>query len=195
MNALTSLKIQRYSKQGLWSLFLMCAFPIHLWTLILAFRDISWVRARTNLWDALGVVSYGMVFAFIESVIVFGMAGLFGLLVSTKWNEERRVALLGILVLIMALWAVDGQAYFVWGSYVPAQALWYIAGLEHPFRFLYGTMLAVVFLTTAIPAWLLLKSDRFFQLVQGLMERLSLLTVFYLFFDIVGLMIVVIRNV
>ncbi len=136
-----------------------------------------------------------MVFAFIESMIVFGVAGLLGLLVSTKWNEERRVALLGILVLIMALWAMDGQAYFVWGSYVPEQALWYIASLEHPFRFLFGTVLAVVFLTTAIPAWLVLRSDRFFHLVEGLMERLSLLTVFYLFFDVVGLIIVVIRNV
>ena len=195
MNSLTSLKMQGYSRQGLWSLFLMCAFPIHLWTLILAFRDISWVSARTNVWDAIGVASYGLMVAFVESVALFAVVSLFGLLVSTKWNEERRVALLSVLVLIMALWAVDGQAYFVWGSYVSAQALWYIASLEHPFRFLYGTVLAIVFLTTAIPAWLLLKSDRFFQLVQGLMERLSLLTMFYLFFDVVGLIVVVIRNV
>jgi len=187
--------MQGYSRQGLWSLFLMCAFPIHLWTLILAFRDISWVSARTNVWDAIGVASYGLMVAFVESVALFAVVSLFGLLVSTKWNEERRVALLSVLVLIMALWAVDGQAYFVWGSYVSAQALWYIASLEHPFRFLYGTVLAIVFLTTAIPAWLLLKSDRFFQLVQGLMERLSLLTMFYLFFDVVGLIVVVIRNV
>ena len=153
------------------------------------------MAARTNFWDAIGVASYGLVFTFIESVIFFVTIALLGLVISTKWNEDRRVALLSILVLVMALWAMDGQAYFVWGSYVPEQALWYIATLKHPFRFLYGTVLAVVFITIAIPVWLLLRSDHFFHVVQGLIERLSLLTMFYLFFDLVGLIIIIIRNV
>ena len=64
---------QRYTRQGLWSLFLMCAFPLHAWTLILAFRDISWLTDRTNAWDAVGVTSYGLVFAFVESMVLFGV--------------------------------------------------------------------------------------------------------------------------
>ena len=66
--------MKRYSKQGLWNLFLICAFPLHVWTIILAFRDFSWVTERTNSWDALGVVSYGLIFALIESVAVFLVA-------------------------------------------------------------------------------------------------------------------------
>jgi len=44
-------------------LFLISAFPLHVWTLLLAFRDFSWLTERTNLWDAIGVLSYGLIYA------------------------------------------------------------------------------------------------------------------------------------
>src|SRR5512141_1446140 len=72
----------RYTRQGLWSLFLMCAFPLHVWALILAFRDVSWVTERTNSWDAVGVVAYGLLFTLVESVLVFGIMTLLGFLIS-----------------------------------------------------------------------------------------------------------------
>jgi len=173
----------------------MCAFPIHLWALILIFRDISWVAERTNMWDAIGVASYGLVLAFIESVIFFTAITLFGLLIPSRWQEDRRIGLLTILALITALWAIEGQAYFIWGSYVPEQVLRYIGSSEHPLRLLYASVLALVIPTIIIPVYLVLKSDRFLSLIQGLIERVSLLTMFYLFFDLLGLVVVIIRNI
>ena len=95
--------MKQYSKSGLWSLFLICAFPLHIWTFILAFRDFSWVSERTNSWDAVGVVSYGLVFAFIESLMIFLIATLMGFLISQKWEEKQRITLLGTLVTIARL--------------------------------------------------------------------------------------------
>lgn len=77
------------------------------------------------MWDAIGVASYGLVLAFIESIIFFMVITLLGLLVSTKWHEDRRVGLLSVLVMITTLWAIDSQAYFIWGSYIPQQILRY----------------------------------------------------------------------
>ena len=111
--------MKQYSKQGLWSLFLVCAFPLHLWTIILAFRDFSWVTERTNSWDAVGVLSYGLIFAFIESVAVFLVTVLLGFLVSKKWNEDRRNALLGNLVLIASLWAMVSYLFFMLQVSIP----------------------------------------------------------------------------
>ena len=68
----------RYSRQGLGSLFLTCAFPLHFWALLMAFRDISWVAERTNLWDAIGVLGYGLVFALVESILIFLVLALLG---------------------------------------------------------------------------------------------------------------------
>ena len=147
------------------------------------------------MWDAIGVASYGLVNALIESVLLFLAIVLIGLLISTKWREDRRIALLSIITFITAFWAIEGQAYFIWGSYLPAQFLRYVESAEHPLRLLYAAALAIVVPTIVIPVYLVLKSDRFLNLVQGFIERISLLTMLYLFFDIVGLIIIIIRNV
>ena len=88
----------RYSKSGLWLLFLTTAFPIHLWTIILVLRDFAWVTERTNAWDAVGVAAYGMVFAFIESLFVFIIVVLLGLLLPKQWDERKRLSFLGLLI-------------------------------------------------------------------------------------------------
>ena len=187
--------MKRYSKQGLWSLFLICAFPLHVWTIILAFRDFSWVTERTNSWDALGVVSYGLIFAFIESVVVFLVAILLGFLISKKWSEDRRITLMGILVFIASLWAMVSYLYFMLRWSLPGETILFFAGLAHPLRFLYAISLALAAPTVALPAYFVLRSEKFLKGVQGFFERLSLLTLFYLVFDFVGLVIVIIRNV
>jgi len=187
--------MKRYSKQGLWALFLICAFPLHVWTIILAFRDFSWVTERTNAWDAIGVVSYGLLFAFIESVLVFLIATLLGFFVSKKWSEDRRLMLMGVLVFITSLWAMVSYLFFMLNVSVPHEASTFLAGLAHPLRVLYAFGFALVVPTIMIPAYLILRSDKFLKGVQGFFDRLSLLTMFYLFFDAVGLVIVIVRNV
>jgi len=187
--------MKQYSKQGLWSLFLVCAFPLHIWTIILAFRDFSWVSERTNSWDAIGVVSYGLIFAFIESVAVFLVTVLLGYLVSKKWNEDRRNALLGNLVLIVSLWAMGSYLFFMLQVSVPGETIDFLVSLAHPVRFLYAVSLALVGLTVTLPTYFILRSDKFLGFIKSLFERLSLLTLFYLFFDFIGLIIVIIRNV
>jgi hypothetical protein len=187
--------MKQYSKRGIWNLFLICAFPLHVWTIILAFRDFSWVTERTNSWDAVGVVSYGLIFAFIESVVVLLVALLLGFLVSKKWGEDRRITLVGTLAFITSLWAIVSYLYFMLQVSVPGNTILSIASMSHPLRFLYAFSLAVVGLTVALPAYFVLQSEKFMQGVRAFFERISTLTLFYLFFDFVGLVIVIIRNV
>jgi hypothetical protein len=187
--------MKKYTKQGLWSLFLICAFPLHVWTFILAFRDFSWVTERTNAWDAVGVMSYGLVFAFIESVVIFLIAVLLGFLVSKVWSEGQRVAVMGHLALTASLWAVVTSLFFLIPITLSPSTIGFLAGLAHPLRFLYGVSLALVGLTVFVPTILILRSKPFFQAVQGFFERLSMLTGLYLFFDVIGLGIVIFRNV
>jgi hypothetical protein len=187
--------MKRYTKRGLWTLFLTCAFPLHVWTVILALRDFSWVSERTNSWDAIGVISYGLVFAFIESVLVFLVAALLGFLVSRKWAEERRIALIGTLVFITSLWAMAGYLFFMLNISIPRETILFLKSLAHPLRVLYAISLALVGPTIAIPVFLVLRSEKFLKGLQSVFERLSLLTMFYLFFDFVGLVIVILRNI
>jgi hypothetical protein len=185
---------QRYSKQGLWSLFLICAFPLHLWTLILAFRDISWVTERTNAWDAIGVVSYGLIFAFAESVVIFLIFALLGLLTPKQWESDRRITFLAFLVLITSVWGMISQLLFLWNVSLPEQAIEFLRRSNHPLRIMYAACLIVVTPTVLLPAYSFIRSKKAVTVMQNLMERLALLTSFYLFFDVLGLIIIIIRN-
>jgi len=195
MSTLTNFITHRYSRQGLWSLFLMCAFPLHFWTMILVFRDMSWVIERTNVWDAIGVGSYGMVFAFLESVIIFIVVTLLGFITPKQWEINKRIAFLSLLVLITALWAIISQLLFLWNVNLPDSVIRFTAQSGHPLWVLYAISLAFVVPTVLLPFYLFIRSDKSVGIIGGLSERLSVLTVFYLFFDLVGLIVVIIRNI
>jgi hypothetical protein len=64
----------------------------------------------------------------------------------------------------------------------------------HPFRVLNVGVVGLVGATFLLPTVLLLRSGKASRFVEGLIERLSLLTMFYLVFDVAGLVIVLIRN-
>jgi hypothetical protein len=183
-----------YHKQGFWSLFLMCAFPLHFWTLLLAFRDVSWIAERTNAWDAIGAVSYGMIYAFVESILVFIVISLLGFFVSRSWNIERRVALLGMFALIISLWAMASQLYFLWGTYLPEPVFQALIHNAHPVRTMYMLSFALVVTTFVIPTYFILQSDKGLKAAQDFIERITLLSMFYIFLSFVGLVIVIIRN-
>jgi hypothetical protein len=184
----------RYSRQGLWSLFLVCAFPLHLWTLILSFRDISWVAERTSAWDAIGVVSYGMLFTFFESVLIFLFVAVLGFLLPRQWSTDKRISLLSLLILIASIWAMISQLLFLWNIWLPAGALEFLRNSDHPFRIVYAACLAVVTATALLPVYLFLRAEKSVAIMQNVIERLSLLTMFYLFFDLLGIIIILMRN-
>lgn len=184
-----------YHKQGLSSLFLMCAFPLHFWTLLLAFRDVSWLTERTNAWDAIGVVSYGMIYAFVESILLFIVFSLLGFFISRSWNIERRVALLSIFALIISLWAMVNQLYFLWGADLPQPILQALVQASRPLRTLYIISFALVSITFTVPAYFILQSDKGLKTAQALIERITLLSMFYIFLSFIGLVIVIVRNI
>lgn len=191
---MTTFTTGRYSRQGLWSLFLVCAFPLHFWTLILVFRDISWLTERTNAWDAIGVASYGMLFALTESVVIFLFVALLGLLTPKHWQIDRRIAFLTLLILIASIWGMISQLLFLWNISLPAQAVQFLRSSSHPLRILYVASLTIVTTTVLLPVYSFMRSDRAVPFMQNLAERLSVLTMFYLLFDLLGLIIVIIRN-
>ena len=143
----------------------------------------------------MGLAAYGLLLALLESIVFFLVTILIGWFLPVSWSEERRVALLSVLVFITALWAINGQAYFVWGGRTPAAFLRLAANSAHPLRVLYAGTLALVLPTLLIPAILVLRSERVVNLVKELNDRLSLLSMFYLFLDVVGLIIVLVRNI
>jgi hypothetical protein len=183
-----------YTRQGLWSLFLMCALPLHAWTMILGFRDLSWLTERTNAWDAVGVLCYGLLFALVESVLLFGVAGLLGFVLPRGWEAERRIGVLSVLVLVLSLWAMVAQLFFLLNVQLPGWLIGFLVWSRHPLWFLYSVVPAVVGLSFGLPVWWLMRGGRGLRAMGTAIERLGLLATFYLVFDAAAIVIVLIRN-
>lgn len=172
----------------------MSALPLHVWTIILALRDFDWVSARTNSWDAVGVIAYGLAFAMIESLVVVIGAILLGFLVSRKWEEKRRVALMSMLVIILSLWSIFNQSYFLNEMSPPAWLAEFIFRTGRPVVALYVLALMLTSLSFAIPTYFIVRSDKFLHILQEGIDRLSLLMTLYLVFDAAALVIILVRN-
>jgi len=185
---------KRYSKRGIWLLFTSIAFPIHVWALVLIFRDFSWVTERTNSWDAIGVGAYGLSIAFVESIFVFLIVVLLGFLIPRKWNEKKRIAILSFLFLITSIWGMLGQLYYLLEISFPLSWIQALASNAHPLRILYAVCLIVVAATVFSPLWVLMKSLKFPNVVVEFLDRIALLVTLYLALDLGSLVIVLIRN-
>lgn len=184
----------RYSRSGLWLLFLSIAFPIHLWTIILVFRDFSWVAERTNAWDAVGVAAYGMIFAFIESVFVFAIIVLVGFVLPKQWDENKRIAFLSLLVFLVALWAIIGQLYFMLNIDLPSGLIMFLVRSGHPLRWIYAGLFILVSLTVIFPVYLFIRSEGVYRSIYNFIDRLAVLSAIYLVFDGISLVVILARN-
>src|SRR5690606_41420693 len=61
-------------------------------------------------------------------LLIFLAVVLLGLVIPRSWDPERRTALLGMLVLLVSLWAMVSQLLFLWDVSLPAQALAFLRG-------------------------------------------------------------------
>jgi hypothetical protein len=188
-------KLFGFSPQELWSLFLMAAFPTHVWTILLVLQDFSWIAERNNNWDALSVGAYGLVVAFLESLFVFAIALLISFLIPRKWSSKKRIAILSTLMMICGIWAILTQLYFLLGYSVPDSLLKFFISRSHPLRAVYGVCALLVTPTVIIPIYGLFESEKALQATLNVIERLSLLTTLYLLADLGSLIIVLIRNI
>jgi hypothetical protein len=185
---------KRYSKSGLWQLFVAAAMPLHIWAIILILMDISWVAERTNYWDAIGVAAYGLMFALLESLLVWAVLIVMGFLLTKKWSERKRIVLLGVFSIVTALWAILGQMYFILEWSFPSGIIGFLAGQAHPLRILYLGYFVVIGIVVLLAAYFAIFSEKFQKGFITLIERLSTLMGLYLFLDMVSVIIVVIRN-
>jgi hypothetical protein len=183
-----------YKASDLWTLFLMAAFPTHLWTIFIVLSDVEWVSERTNLWDAVGVGAYGLIVAAIESLFVFILVAGLGFLISRHWSRSTRVSLLTAFVFLVAIWAIFEQLFLALPIHLPDPVFSFFARSEHPLRYLYLASLFFVGATVLPVCYVILRFKKVRTIMTEVIKRLSLLTALYLVLDIAAVIIVLIRN-
>jgi hypothetical protein len=129
-------------------------------------------------WELAGMIGLTLVFTLFESLIVTAGVIILAALIPGKWFTEKMVAL---------------SALFIWLTSIIS----IITHLQEPLmRSLFGIVIVVIYLALVLGSyWFMQRYPKFETGMKNLIERLAVLTAIYLFFDIVGLIIVIIRNI
>lgn len=185
---------QPFTKNDYFNLFLVSAFPLHLWTILMMMRDINWVAERSTTWDAVGFSGYALLYTLAESVFLFGFVLLLSLLLPRHWNKTLRFTVLSVVAFVLAGWSIMEQLILIvlWTRLqaLPVRLPFLAAGRWVPL-----TITAVlVTLSIAVPLALLSKSEKLHRNVFNILERLTILSGLYLFLDAVAFVVVLVRN-
>lgn len=173
--------------------FAACATPIHIWAIIMVLRDLSWVSGRTNAWDGIGLVAYALLFALLESLVVFAGFYLLSWLAPWSWTGDVLLTRMTAIVWVFQVWAVLGQLVPLVGGgmFLPLQFLLY---LSLALRLLYMIIAVLAMLSLLLPVFLLDRFPRFEKGLLGLLDRVVILMAIYLVLDLVGIVIILLRN-
>ncbi len=189
-----------YTIGNIGRLFLMCAFPVHLWSIFMILQDVGWVADRSHVVDAFSYTAYSLLFALAESTVVFLAVLLLSLLGSAHWRSKKLVSAMTLLYFVVAFWAMAMQGYYYLSesiSYldqVLVNKLGFGGPLFSQWLVMAELMLAIL-LSLGLPLFLLEKYKWFERGVEVLTERLATLTLFYLAIDALGMVLIFIRNV
>jgi hypothetical protein len=183
-----------FTKKQYWDLFWFTAFPIHAWAYYVMLRQGDWVSHRSGLFDALGLFSYGALTALVESNLVFALLFVLSFLLPARWHPKQRLSVLGGVVVLFALAAITDLWFFNLDRSIGTFAFRVTYNLN---RFAILTLpLLVLGLVTAVIVllWLARNWPIFVESYQGLAERTGLLGWLYLFVDMLGLGVILVRN-
>jgi hypothetical protein len=162
-------------------LFLVVVFPIHIWALINLFEVIPAAILHLSVAQLLGLAAYILVFALLESLVIFGVLFLASLVLPRSFYALQLVPVGTIWITCVSISAAVihlheklkldlNRAYWA--------GLWIFIGL------------AAAGLATA---WAV-RSPRLRTWIGSLVERLSPLSMIYLGLDAIALAIVLARN-
>ncbi len=160
--------------------FVAIAFPVHVWAIINILDFLPAWLLRLSAWELAGVISYPLVDALLESGVLWLVLVALAFVLPRKWLADKIVALSSVLVWLLAAWAVLVQ--FIFGRILQ----W------GPAQLVPGTLLVVF--SFGLVIWLVHRYEQLEGWIKRLVQGLVVLTYFYLFFDLLGLVVIIIRN-
>ncbi len=188
-----------YDTRNLVFLFALCALPIHLWAVYKAFPDVETIYYFTGVWDAVCYVLYVMLYALVESVVVFAMVLLLSLLGAVRWKKSKLVVITVSLYYIVALGAVVRQLYLDHSAEIQrfySEFIFYhLPGYSLRVQYLILAVMLALILGSVLGVVVLLdRNKRVFNIASQILDRVYILSMCYLVIDAVGLVVFLLRN-
>jgi len=140
------------------------------------FKDVpSWLLYMPS-GDVIGSVAYILSFALFETIVVLLVVLMAGMIVPKRWVVEKYVPLGSVSLVELAVMAIVFQHFII--HHLPKRNL--IIGYA---------------LILALSTFVVLRFPKAGDVLRWVGERLVVLSFIYIFFDVLGLLVVIIRNV
>ena len=185
-------KLNRLSFGYFWNVFLLAAFPIHVWNLLMIFKDLEFVTERSDSWGAIGYAGYSLMVALAESLMAAVLLWAISLLLPRKWTQQRTLASLFSVYFVLAGASAVDMAANAFNEYRISKQ--YLYGLEHFTTLTYALIAGAMLLVIAALLLVIFKTKKGESGIAEFFSRLTMLSYLYLVLDAAGIVIVIIRN-
>ena len=175
-------------------LLLVCALPVHFWAILMVFKEAETMLYKRDLIYGLGFSGYLLGLAILESLLFFAFIYLLILLFPKRW-QGKTIYLTAIgIALVIAFWALANRLYFFFLEPSPAWFEWIRIRVYYRQALIHPLIWILVILSAGMPVLLIPRLRRVQNFVDTLAEKLIVLAPLYLFFDILGLVFTIARN-
>ena len=140
------------------------------------FRDVPSWALYMRYWELISTVAYTLAFALFETLIILLPLIVLGMLIPRRWVSSRFIPWVGVMLVEGTIAAIAFQIAIM--NHSPKKNL--VIGI--------GLMLG-------ISSVLVIRYPKIGELFRSIAKRLVVLSFLYIFLDVVGLMIVIARNV
>jgi hypothetical protein len=170
------------SKREYRQLFLVCLVPVHVWAVLALFHRFPTLVLQMNAFELMSLTGYVLTFALLESMLLFGLLFIASILLPARFIRPRLVPAGTIFVLLASVSAVLIHLYQDLGIEVVQFNVW-AAGWA-----------ALGLASTGVSVHWLGRHKQGEKVVQLFVERLAPLAMSYLFFDLLGMFVILARN-
>ena len=170
------------SSNEYFQLFLICLLPVNIWAIITMMRRLPTLILLMSTANLLSVGAYILAFALLESVFVFGFIFLVSLMIPKRLLGSKFVPIGTIFILIAAISAGIVHLYDIWDFEALELDIW--AGM--------WTLVGI--LAVGLLGYWVHRDNKVEAFTKSVTERLSILSMVYLCADILGLFVVLFRN-
>lgn len=175
-------------------LLLISALPVHIWAVLMVFKEADILLPKRGLPYFIGFAGYLLLLAIIESLLLFGFVYLLSFLFPRRWDAKTSLAVASALALTVTFWAIFNESFFWLIDTGPDWFEWVLLRVHYRQKIVYPILILVVTASAALPSILLPRSKQLTRISNNLIDRLIFLTPFYLLLDIVGIAFMIHRT-
>jgi hypothetical protein len=175
------------SRREILFLFSACVFPVHVWAIVNTLREVPSYILRLSLFEIASVFSYILFFALIESIVIAAIIAIISVLLPARLFKDFLVSQGSLFLFITCVWILP---------------IHYLPKIVQGFSFSLPILIFLLWfwITSYIgfmgAAYILIRRRiNLRKSIRSFVEKLAMLSLFYLFLDLVSIFIIVYRNI